>query len=57
MAEAATALDTAELHAYRAADALDRHAAEAVYPEELLRARYRADAAVAARSINRALEH
>jgi alkylation response protein AidB-like acyl-CoA dehydrogenase len=56
LAEAATALDTAELHAYRAADALDRHAAEAVYPEELLRARYRADAAVAARSINRALE-
>lgn len=56
IAEAATALDTAELHAYRAADALDQHAKEAVYPDELLRARYRADAAVAARSVNRALE-
>ncbi|MFG1791881.1 acyl-CoA dehydrogenase family protein [Nocardia sp. NPDC049149] len=56
IAEAATALDTAELHAYRAADAMDVHAAEAVYPDELLRARYRADAAVAARSVNRALE-
>ncbi|RDI68232.1 acyl-CoA dehydrogenase family protein [Nocardia pseudobrasiliensis] len=56
IAEAATALDTAELHAYRAADALDRHAAEAVHPDELLRARYRADAAVAARSVHRALE-
>ncbi|MFF9838215.1 acyl-CoA dehydrogenase family protein [Streptomyces sp. NPDC013740] len=56
IAEAATALDTAELHAYRAADALDRHAAEAVYPAELLRARYRADAAVAARQVGRALD-
>lgn len=56
IAEAATALDTAELHAYRAADALDQHAIDAVYPAELLRARYRADAAVAARSVNRALE-
>ncbi|WP_083752445.1 acyl-CoA dehydrogenase family protein [Saccharothrix sp. ALI-22-I] len=56
IAEAATALDTADLHAYRAADALDHHATEVVHPTELLRARYRADATVAARHVNRALE-
>lgn len=57
VAEAATALDTAELHAYRAADALDQHAADGVFPDELLRARYRADAAVAARSVHHAVEN
>ncbi|MCX5403903.1 acyl-CoA dehydrogenase family protein [Streptomyces sp. NBC_00335] len=56
IAEAATALDSAELHAYRAADGLDHHASEVSYPSELLRARYRADGAVAARHVNRALE-
>ena len=56
VAEAATAVDSAELHAYRAADALDRYAAEATYPPELLRARCRADASVAARHVTRALE-
>ncbi|AXB44761.1 acyl-CoA dehydrogenase family protein [Amycolatopsis albispora] len=56
VAEAAAAMDTAELHLYRAAGALEQHAADAVYPGELLRARYRSDAAVASRSINRALE-
>lgn len=56
VAEAASALDTAELHAYRAADTLDDHAAEGTYPSELLRARCRADASVAARNVTRALE-
>ncbi|MFH9349570.1 acyl-CoA dehydrogenase family protein [Kitasatospora sp. NPDC017646] len=56
VAEAATAVDTAHLHAYRAADALDGHAADTVQPDALLRARCRADAAVAARRVNRALE-
>ncbi|WP_158850167.1 acyl-CoA dehydrogenase family protein [Saccharothrix deserti] len=56
VAEAATALDTADLHAYRAADALDRHAEQATYPTELVRARCRVDATTAARHVNRALE-
>ncbi|MER5428942.1 acyl-CoA dehydrogenase family protein [Streptomyces sp. NPDC002588] len=56
IAEAAAALDTADLHAYRAADALDRHAVEAVLPTELQRARYRADAAVAVRHVGRAID-
>ncbi|MFJ6671482.1 acyl-CoA dehydrogenase family protein [Actinosynnema sp. NPDC091369] len=56
VAEAAAAVDGAELHAYRAADALDRHAAEATYPPELVRARCRADASVAVRNVTRALE-
>ncbi|MFJ9706485.1 acyl-CoA dehydrogenase family protein [Streptomyces sp. NPDC101234] len=56
IAEAATALDTADLHAYRAADALGRHAAEAVLPTELQRARYRADAAVAVRHVGSAID-
>ncbi|GAB3003660.1 acyl-CoA dehydrogenase family protein [Saccharothrix stipae] len=56
VAEAACAVDSAELHAYRAADALDRHAAEATYPPELLRTRCRADASVAVRYVTRALE-
>ncbi|WP_201435787.1 acyl-CoA dehydrogenase family protein [Saccharothrix sp. 6-C] len=56
VAEAASAVDSAELHAYRAADLLDRHAADAEYPSELLRARCRADASVAVRHVTRALE-
>ncbi|MFE2757057.1 acyl-CoA dehydrogenase family protein [Actinosynnema sp. NPDC059335] len=56
VAEAAAAVDGAGLHAYRAADALDRHAAGTTYPDELLRARCRADASVATRHVTRALE-
>ncbi|MFI9005654.1 acyl-CoA dehydrogenase family protein [Actinosynnema sp. NPDC053489] len=56
VAEAASTLDSAELHAFRAADALDRHAAETYYPPELFRARCRADASVAARHVTTALE-
>ncbi|MCC8251583.1 acyl-CoA dehydrogenase family protein [Saccharothrix luteola] len=56
VAEAASAVDSAELHAYRAADLLDRYAADAEYPSELLRARCRADSSVAVRHVTRALE-
>ena len=56
VAEAASALDSAELHAYRAADLLDRHAAEGTYPSELHRARCRADSSVAVRHVTGALE-
>ncbi|MCE6995082.1 oxidoreductase [Saccharothrix sp. S26] len=56
VAEAAAAIDSAELLAHRAADLLDRHAAEATYPSDLLRARCRADASVATRHVTRALE-
>ncbi|NUT46646.1 MAG: oxidoreductase [Saccharothrix sp.] len=56
VAEAAAAIDSAELLAQRAADGLDRHAAEGAYPSELFRARCRADASVAVRNVTRALD-
>ena len=43
VAEAAMMIDTAHLHAYRAADDIDRAAASGQYPDVLLRARVRAD--------------
>lgn len=43
IAEAAMMIDTAHLHAYRAADDIDRAAASGQYPDVLLRARVRAD--------------
>ena len=43
LAEAAMLIDTAHLHAYRAADDIDRAAASGVYPDYLTRARVRAD--------------
>jgi alkylation response protein AidB-like acyl-CoA dehydrogenase len=43
VAEAAMMIDTAHLHAYRAADDIDRAAASGRYPDVLLRARVRAD--------------
>jgi alkylation response protein AidB-like acyl-CoA dehydrogenase len=43
LAEAAMLLDTAELHAYRAAADIDEAAARGVYPDFLTRARVRAD--------------
>lgn len=43
IAEAAMMVDTAHLHAYRAADDIDRAAASGQYPDVLLRARVRAD--------------
>ena len=43
LAEAAMLIDTAHLHAYRAADDIDQAAARGVYPDYLTRARVRAD--------------
>lgn len=43
IAEAAMLIDTAHLHAYRAADDIDTAAAAGVYPDVLARARVRAD--------------
>ncbi|ATL88101.1 oxidoreductase [Streptomyces malaysiensis subsp. malaysiensis] len=43
LAEAAMMIDTAHLHAYRAADDIDRAAAAGEYPDHLARARVRAD--------------
>lgn len=55
VAEAALKIDTAHLHAYRAADDVMRWADAAEYPNLLSRARVRGDAATALRSINEAL--
>ncbi len=43
VAEAALRIDTAHLHAYRAADAIDQAASQGNYPDALTRARIRAD--------------
>jgi alkylation response protein AidB-like acyl-CoA dehydrogenase len=43
LAEAAMLIDTAHLHAHRAADDIDQAAARGVYPDFLARARVRAD--------------
>ncbi len=55
VAEAALTIDTAHLHAYRAADDVMRWAKAGVYPDLVSRARVRGDAAVALRSVTEAL--
>ena len=55
LAEAALKVDTAHLHAYRAAEDVKRWAEAGEYPDLLSRARVRGDAAVALRSVNEAL--
>ena len=55
LAEAALKVDTAHLHAYRAAEDVQRAAEAGEYPDLLSRARIRGDAAVALRSITEAL--
>lgn len=55
VAEAALAIDTAHLHAYRAADDVAHYADLGVYPDVAARARIRGDAAVALRAVNAAL--
>lgn len=55
VAQAATKIDTAHLHAYRAADDVERYAEKGIYPDIQARARMRADAAVALASINDAI--
>jgi alkylation response protein AidB-like acyl-CoA dehydrogenase len=56
LAEAAMRIDTAHLHAYRAADDIDTAAANGTYPEVLARARVRADTGWAVQHITQAID-
>lgn len=56
LAEAAMKIETAWLHALRAADELDDHASRGTYPDVIARARMRADTALTAKSCREALD-
>ncbi|WP_410676826.1 acyl-CoA dehydrogenase family protein [Amycolatopsis sp. cmx-4-68] len=56
LAEAAMRIDTAHLHAYRAADDIDTAAANRTYPDLTLRARTRADTGWAVENVTRAID-
>ena len=56
LADAAMKIDTAYLHAYRAADDLDRYARERAYPDLAARARMRIDTAVVAKQCREAVD-
>jgi alkylation response protein AidB-like acyl-CoA dehydrogenase len=56
VAEAALMIDTAHLHAYRAADDVDNAAARGVYPDMLTRARVRADTGYVVEKITQAID-
>jgi alkylation response protein AidB-like acyl-CoA dehydrogenase len=56
IAEAAMAIDTAHLHAYRAADDIDNAARRDEYPDYLARARVRADTGYVVEKITRAID-
>ena len=56
LAQAALMIDTAHLHAYRAADAIDEAAARGVYPDFVSRARVRADTGWAIDHITKAID-
>lgn len=56
IAEAARLIDTAELHAYRAAADIDDAAARGEYPDMLTRARVRSDTGYIAECITKAIE-
>jgi alkylation response protein AidB-like acyl-CoA dehydrogenase len=56
IAEAAMLIDTAHLHAYRAAADIDEAAARGVYPDYLSRARVRADTGWVAEHITKAID-
>src|SRR6185295_7591144 len=56
VAEAAMKIDTANLHAFRAADDLDRAAASGRHPDLLERARVRTDTALVAKYCREAVE-
>lgn len=56
IAEAALLIDTAHLHAYRAAADIDVAAITGIYPEELVRARVRADTGLVADKVTRAID-
>ncbi|MFB7652413.1 MULTISPECIES: acyl-CoA dehydrogenase family protein [unclassified Streptomyces] len=55
LSRASLQIDTAHLHAYRAADDIDRTAAEAGYPDLTTRARVRADSGWAVENITSAI--
>jgi alkylation response protein AidB-like acyl-CoA dehydrogenase len=56
LAQAALLIDTAHLHAYRAAADIDAAALAGTYPDKLLRARVRADTALVAEKICQAID-
>lgn len=56
LSEAALKIDTAHLHAYRAADDLDAAARQGTYPDRLVRARVRADTGWAVQNITQAID-
>ena len=56
VAEAAMMIDTAHLHAYRAADDVDQAAQRGVYPDMLIRARVRADTGYVVEKITQAID-
>jgi alkylation response protein AidB-like acyl-CoA dehydrogenase len=55
-AEATMRIDSARLHAHRAADDIDQHARRRVQPDAVLRARIRADASYAAQQVLAAID-
>jgi alkylation response protein AidB-like acyl-CoA dehydrogenase len=56
IAQAALMIDTAHLHAYRAADDIDRAAERGAYPDVLARSRVRADTGWALEHITKAID-
>jgi alkylation response protein AidB-like acyl-CoA dehydrogenase len=56
IAEAAMMIDTAHLHAYRAADDIDDAAMRGVYPDMLVRTRVRADTGYVVEKITQAID-
>lgn len=56
LSEAALKIDSAHLHAYRAADDLDTAAAAGTYPDALIRARVRADTGWVLQNITQAID-
>ncbi|HEY0938292.1 MAG TPA: acyl-CoA dehydrogenase family protein [Trebonia sp.] len=56
LAEASMRIESAHLHAYRAADDIDRAAAAGQYPDTLARARVRADTAWVLENVTRAID-
>jgi alkylation response protein AidB-like acyl-CoA dehydrogenase len=56
IAQAAMLVDTAHLHAYRAADDIDRAAESGIYPDMMVRTRVRADTGYVAEKITQAID-
>lgn len=56
VADAAMMIDTAHLHAYRAADDIDNAATRGIYPDMLTRARVRADTGYVVERITQAID-